>query len=138
MLLFWIAMEAFSRQGGHFHVWAIPRFSLGQGTCKVLRGACHIQEQARLSAIQSEVLKGPSDVPGGKALHSTQRIAKALEQLWVHLNRQQHFGRLLAAAEHLGLHRVQLPQRILQARLHSPCQHRLLHVHRASQSSLSI
>lgn len=76
-----------------------------------------MQEQARLATIQTEVLKGPSDMPGGKALHATQRVARALEQLWVHLNRQQHFGRLLATAEQLGLHRVQLPLRILQARL---------------------
>lgn len=62
------------------------------------------------------MLKGPSDVPGGKALHATQRMARTLQQLWVHLNRQQHFSRLLAAAEQLGLHRVQLPLRILQAR----------------------
>ena len=93
-----------------------------------------MKEQARLSAIQSEVLKGPSDVPGGKALHATQRIARALEQLWVHSNRQQHFGRLLAAAQRSGLQKVQLPQRVLQAGLFSSprYQHWFLHGHRAS------
>jgi hypothetical protein len=53
-------------------------------------------------------------VPGGKAIHATQRMANCLEQLWVNLNRQQHLGRLLAAAEQLHMPRVQLPLRILQ------------------------
>ncbi len=79
-----------------------------------------MQEQTRLATIQSEVLRGPSDMPGGKALHAAQRMAGALELLWVHLNRQQHFSRLLAAAEQLGLHKVQLPPHILQARLLAP------------------
>ena len=80
------------------------------------RVPANVQEQVRLSTIQNEVLKGPSDVPGGKALYAVQRMAQTLEQLWLHLNRQQHFSRLLATAEQLGLHRVQLPLRILQAR----------------------
>ena len=53
-------------------------------------------------------------MPGGRAIHATQRLASSLEQLWVHLNRQQHFGHLLAAAEQLRMPRVQLPLCILQ------------------------
>lgn len=53
-------------------------------------------------------------MPGGKALHASQRLARALEQLWVRLNRRQHLGRLVATAEQLQLHSVQLPRRMLQ------------------------
>lgn len=87
----------------------------GEFVACLCRGVNNVQEEARLSAIQKEVLGGPTDIPGGKALRATQRMARSLEQLWVHLNRQQHFGRLLAAAEQLGMRRVQLPVRILQA-----------------------
>ena len=87
----------------------------GETVACLCKSVDNVQEEARLSAIQKEVLSGPTDIPGGKALSATQRMARSLEQLWVHLNRQQHFGRLLAAAEQLGMRRVQLPVRILQA-----------------------
>ena len=54
------------------------------------------------------------DVPGGKALYTSQRLGQALEQLWLRLNRQQHLGRLLTAAEQLRMHRTQLPLPVLQ------------------------
>jgi hypothetical protein len=73
-----------------------------------------VQEEGKLAAIQNDVQKGPSDVPGGRAAYATQRMASCLEELWVHLNRQQHFGRLLAAAEQLRMPRLQLPLCILQ------------------------
>ena len=73
-----------------------------------------MQEEGKLAAIQDDIQRGPSDMPGGRAIHATERLANSLEQLWVHLNRQQHFGRLLAAAEQLRMPRMQLPLRILQ------------------------
>ena len=86
-----------------------------QKQCNIRRKVdCIVQEEAKLAAIQNDVQRGPSDAPGGKAIHATQRMANCLEQLWVHLNRQQHFGRLLAAAKQLHMPRVQLPLRILQ------------------------
>ena len=75
---------------------------------------CYFQDEARLANIQGDVLKGPTDVPGGKALHASQRLGQSLEQLWLRLNRQQHMGRLLTAAAQLHLHRTQLPLPILQ------------------------
>ena len=53
-------------------------------------------------------------MPGGKALHASQRLGQSLEQLWLRLNRQQHMGRLLRAAEQLRMHRTQLTLPILQ------------------------
>ncbi len=73
-----------------------------------------MQEEAKLAAIQNDIQRGPLDVPGSRAIRATQRMANCLEQLWMHLNRQQHFGRLLAAAKQLRMPRVQLPLRILQ------------------------
>ncbi|BDA50233.1 probable mediator of RNA polymerase II transcription subunit 14 at N-terminal half [Coccomyxa sp. Obi] len=84
--------------------------SLGQELSPLLR-----QEEERLAALQAEALKQvPAEGLGSVGAAAADRLARALEALWLSLSVRARYSQLLSAAQHLGLHRAQLPAALLK------------------------
>lgn len=78
------------------------------------------QEEDRLAAMQAEALR--QALPGnGQAtigMAAAEKLTRALETLWLNLSVRSRYSQLLAAAQHLGLHRAQIPPALLKV---TPC-----------------
>ncbi|CAL8465259.1 g4794 [Coccomyxa elongata] len=84
--------------------------NLGQELSPLLR-----QEEERLAALQAEALKQvPAEGLGSVGAAAADRLARALEALWLNLSVRARYSQLLSAAERLGLHRAQIPATLLK------------------------
>ena len=73
------------------------------------------QEEERLAALQAEALKQvPAGGLGSVGAAAADRLARALEALWLNLSVRAKYSQLLSAAERLGLHRAQIPAALLK------------------------
>ncbi len=73
------------------------------------------QEEERLAALQAEALKQvPAEGLGSVGAAAADRLARALEALWLNLSVRARYSQLLSAGERLGLHRAQIPATLLK------------------------